>query len=98
MGDYAVLHSGLNALIDMYEKHGSLFCIILKNRKLSMTGGQDCPDILPYLARFTPTVVSADDPRLEERVEKGVTENTGLGILVVEGECPSGENHETIEC
>ncbi|MDD3047731.1 MAG: thiamine pyrophosphate-dependent enzyme [Methanocorpusculum sp.] len=98
MGDYAVLHSGLNALIDMYEKHGSLFCIILKNRKLGMTGGQDCPDILPYLARFTPTVVSADDPRLEELVEKGVTENTGLGILVVEGECPSGENHETIEC
>ncbi len=98
MGDYAVLHSGLNALIDIYEKHRSLFCIILKNRKLGMTGGQDCPDILPYLAPFTPKVVSADDPRLAELIEKGVTEKTGLGILVVEGECPSGENHETIEC
>ncbi|ABN06407.1 Indolepyruvate ferredoxin oxidoreductase alpha and beta subunits-like protein [Methanocorpusculum labreanum Z] len=98
MGDYAVLHSGLNALIDIYEKHRSLFCIILKNRKLGMTGGQDCPDILPYLAPFTPTVVSADDPRLAELIEKGINEKTGLGILVVEGECPSGENHETIEC
>ncbi len=98
MGDYAVLHSGLNALIDICEKDESLFCLILKNRKLGMTGGQDCPDILPYLARFRPTVVSADDPRLAELIEKGVTEKTGLGILVVEGECPSGENHETIEC
>jgi len=98
MGDYAVLHSGLNALIDIYEKHGSLFCIILKNRKLGMTGGQNCSDILPYLAPFTPKVVSADDPRLAELIEKGVTEKTGLGILVVEGECPSGENHEIIEC
>jgi len=98
MGDYAVLHSGLNALIDIYEKHGSLFCIILKNRKLGMTGGQDCPNILPYLAPFRPTVVSADDPGLKELIEKGVVENTGLGVLVVEGECPSGENHEIIEC
>ncbi|WP_319377820.1 thiamine pyrophosphate-dependent enzyme [uncultured Methanocorpusculum sp.] len=98
MGDYAVMHSGLNALIDIYEKHGSLFCIILKNRKLGMTGGQACPDILPYLTPFTPTVVSADDPDLKELIEKGVVEKTGLGVLVIEGECPSGENHEIIEC
>ena len=98
MGDYAVLHSGLNALIDIYEKHESLFCIILKNRKLAMTGGQDCLDILPYLTRFTPTVVLADDPCLEKLIEEGVTEKTGLRILVIEGECPSGENHEIIEC
>ncbi len=63
-----------------------------------MTGGQDCPDILPYLARFTLTVISAADPRLEELIEKEVAENTGLRVLVVEGECPSGENHEIIEC
>ncbi len=98
MGDYAVLHSGLNALIDISEKDESLFCLILKNRKLGMTGGQDCPDILPYLTRFTPTVVSADDPGLGELIKEGVLENTGLVILVIEGECPSGENHETIEC
>ena len=98
MGDYAVLHSGLNALIDIYEKHESLFCIILKNRKMAMTGGQGCPDILPYLTRFTPIVISADDPGLEKLIEQKITEKTGLRILVVEGKCPSGENHETIPC
>jgi len=98
MGDYAVLHSGLNTLIDICEKDESLFCLILKNRKLGMTGGQDCPDILPYLTRFRPTVVSADDPGLEKLIKEGVLENTGLRILIIEGECPSGENHETIEC
>lgn len=96
-GDYAVLHSGLNALIDIFEKQGSLFCIILQNRKLGMTGGQDCPDILPYLTLFTPAVVSADDPCLKELIDRGISENTGLRILIIKGDCPKGENHETIE-
>ncbi|MEA5037727.1 hypothetical protein SDC9_32421 [bioreactor metagenome] len=97
-GDYAVLHSGLNALIDIYEKQGSLFCIILQNRKLGMTGGQDCADILSYLTRFTPAVISAADPGLEKLIEKGIAENTGLRILIIKGDCPKGENHEIIEC
>ena len=97
-GDYAVLHSGLNALIDICEKQGSLFCIILQNRKLGMTGGQDCTDILPYLTRFTPAVISAADPSLEKLIEEGIAENTGLRLLIIKGDCPKGENHETIEC
>jgi len=31
IGDYALLHSGLNALIDVYEKHLPLLCIVMKN-------------------------------------------------------------------
>jgi len=97
-GDFAVLHSGLNALIDIFEKGESLFCIVLQNRKMGMTGGQDCPDILPYLTCFHPSVVAGNDVNLEKLIENGIEEKNGLNILIVQGECPSGENHETIEC
>ncbi|MDD2470722.1 MAG: thiamine pyrophosphate-dependent enzyme [Methanocorpusculum sp.] len=97
-GDFAVLHSGLNALIDIFEKGESLFCIVLQNRKMGMTGGQDCPDILPYLTCFHPSVAAADDIRLEKMIENGIDEKNGLKILIIQGECPVGEKHETIPC
>jgi TPP-dependent indolepyruvate ferredoxin oxidoreductase alpha subunit len=97
-GDYAILHSGLNSLIDIFEKGESLFCIVLQNRKMGMTGGQDCPDILPYLACFHPLVVASNDINLEKLIENGIEEKNGLNILIVQGECPVGENHETIPC
>ena len=97
-GDYAVLHSGLNSLIDIFEKGESLFCIVLQNRKMGMTGGQDCPDILPYLTCFHPSVVAGNDVNLEKLIENGIEEKNGLRILIVLGECPVGESHETIPC
>ena len=39
-GDYALLHSGLNALIDVYEKEPPLLTIIMKNNCTAMTGKQ----------------------------------------------------------
>ncbi|MCK9308460.1 MAG: thiamine pyrophosphate-dependent enzyme, partial [Methanoculleus sp.] len=38
-GDYALLHSGLNALIDVYERKLPLLCIVLANTRMGMTGG-----------------------------------------------------------
>ena len=38
IGDYALLHSGLNALIDVYEKRLPLLCIVMKNDSTAMTG------------------------------------------------------------
>ncbi len=93
-GDYAVLHSGLNALIDIAEKGHSLLCIILKNGTLAMTGGQRCPDIMPYLSCFHPRIVSADDTLTLEK--ELVTEPDGLKILIISGTCPDEENHETM--
>src|SRR5512139_3537800 len=40
IGDYALLHSGLNALIDVYEKRLPLLCIVMKNNCAAMTGRQ----------------------------------------------------------
>jgi hypothetical protein len=93
IGDYALLHSGLNALIDVYEKRLTLLCIVLKNDCMAMTGRQPAGDPLPYLRWADPVVCRADDGAMLER-ELAVTDRPRT--LVVEGACPEGSSHETI--
>jgi TPP-dependent indolepyruvate ferredoxin oxidoreductase alpha subunit len=93
-GDYALLHSGLNALVDVYEKRLPLLCIVLLNRRLGMTGGQPGYDPLPYLPWADPVVVSADHPDLSPLLRKGREPRT----IIVEGLCPEGESYERVAC
>lgn len=92
-GDYALLHSGLNALIDAYSKRLPLLCIVMKNTRAAMTGGQPVPDPLPYLSWAEPEVCGAQDV---EALERGLTVTDKPRTLVVEGVCPEGCIHETI--
>ena len=93
IGDYALLHSGLNALIDVYEKRLPLLCIVMKNDCTAMTGKQPAYDPVPYLRWADPVVCRADDELTLER-ELVVTDRPRT--LVVEGICPEGSSHETI--
>lgn len=93
IGDYALLHSGLNALIDVYGKRLPLLCIVMKNNCTAMTGRQPAPDPLPYLRWADPVICRADDAMTLER-ELVVTDRPRT--LVVEGICPEGSSHETI--
>lgn len=95
IGDYALLHSGLNALIDVYAREIPLLCIVFNNRRLGMTGGTPAIDPLPALAWAAPIVCAADDHTTLSRIlvppERPVT-------VVIEGTCPDGESHERVEC
>lgn len=93
IGDYAMLHSGLNALIDVYEKRLPLLCIVMKNDCTAMTGKQPAYDPLPYLRWAEPVVCRADDGSTLER-ELVVTDKPRT--LLVEGLCPEGSSHETV--
>ena len=93
IGDYALLHSGLNALIDVYEKRLPLLCVVMKNGCTAMTGKQPAFDPLPYLQWAEPVVCQADDGTTLER--ELVVEDRPR-TLVVEGVCPEGSSHETI--
>jgi TPP-dependent indolepyruvate ferredoxin oxidoreductase alpha subunit len=94
IGDYALLHSGLNALIDVYEKRLPLLCIVMNNTCTAMTGKQPAFDPVPYLRWADPVVCRAEDVKILER-ELVVTDRPR--VLVVNGECPEGSSHETIE-
>ena len=94
-GDYALLHSGLPALIDVYEKKTPLLCIVMKNNCMGMTGGQQAYDILPYIAWAGPVICRADDEAL---IREMLVPPESPCILVIEGDCPVGRHHETVEC
>lgn len=94
IGDYALLHSGLNALIDVYEKPLPLLCIVMKNDCTAMTGKQHACDVLPYLRWADPVVCRAEDVTTLEH-ELVVTDRPRT--LVVTGTCPEGCSHETVE-
>lgn len=95
IGDYALLHSGINALMDVYEKRLPLLCIVMKNSCAAMTGKQQAYDPLPYLAWARPVICEAEDEEILN-TELAVTDTPRT--LVVNGECPEGCSHETVEC
>ena len=95
IGDYALLHSGLNALIDVYEKRLPLLCIVTKNDCTAMTGKQPAYDPLPYLQWADPIICRSDEIVALEH-ELIVTDKPRT--LVVVGGCPEGSTHEIVEC
>ncbi|HVP97490.1 thiamine pyrophosphate-dependent enzyme [Methanoregula sp.] len=95
IGDYALLHSGINALIDVYEKGLPLLCIVMKNHCAAMTGGQRVSDPLPYLRWADPIVCPARD---EQVLREVIRDPEGPCTVIVEAECPKGAYHETVEC
>lgn len=95
IGDYALLHSGVNALIDVYEKELGLLCIVLENRRMGMVGGQETHGLRRYLGWADPAYCQADDlPGLRRLIVPADRPRT----VVVSGECPAGECHEKVEC
>jgi TPP-dependent indolepyruvate ferredoxin oxidoreductase alpha subunit len=95
IGDYGLLHSGLLALIDVYEKRLPLLCIVMKNHCAAMTGRQPAFDPVPCLDWALPVICCAEDESLLREVICPVDRPT---TVVVEAECPKGACYETVEC
>lgn len=96
-GDYALLHSGINALIEVYEEQSPLLCIVLQNRCMGMTGRQQIPDLLKYIRWADPVVVAADD---QDGLTRALGEIRRPCTLVVQGACKQGDTYvsRTMEC
>jgi TPP-dependent indolepyruvate ferredoxin oxidoreductase alpha subunit len=95
IGDYAVLHSGIPALIDVSEKRTGMLVVILKNKRMGMTGGQPVPDVLPYISWAKPVICPANDNR---RLDSALSGTGYPHVVVVEGTCPEETIHETVVC
>jgi hypothetical protein len=92
-GDYALIHSGLNALIDIYEKQLPLLCIVMKNDCTAMTGRQPARDPLPYLSWVDPVLCKAEDTVM---LKSELVVPDKPRTLVVKGICPEGSSHEIL--
>lgn len=95
IGDYALLHSGIQSLIDVYEKERPLLCIVLENRCMGMTGGQEAPSPGRYIRWAGPRIAGASETGLLEEL---ISVPEGPVTVIVQGTCPEERHHETVEC
>ncbi len=93
IGDYALLHSGINALIDVFLKGVPLLCIVFRNKQMGMTGGQQAPDPVTYLGWAAPVVCDSSD---REALSAVLRAPDRPRVIVIEGECPAGSVHEHV--
>jgi hypothetical protein len=95
IGDYALLHSGIQALVEVYRQNYPLLCVVMVNRCMGMTGGQAAADPTPYLGFADPVSCDAADLASLDRLltipDRPVT-------LLVHGRCPEVIEHETVAC
>jgi indolepyruvate ferredoxin oxidoreductase alpha subunit len=89
IGDYALAHSGLQALINAVWQKRDVLAVILKNDVAAMTGGQEAPDLTALLEALVPTTI-LERPYSEEQLEKRFREElaaSGVSAVVVSGKC-----------
>lgn len=92
-GDYAFMHSGINALMDVYEKGLPLLCVILDNRCAAMTGKQPALPLDRYIGWADPHYV----PVYEKKEIQHLLETAAKpGVIVIRGTCPEGQEHEIV--
>lgn len=96
IGDGALLHSGINSLIDSKEKELPLLVFVLANRRMAMTGGQDVPDIKPYLSWADPVEIAAEDTEALSEVLS--LPESDIKVIIVRGVCPEEAEYEKVEC
>ena len=95
IGDYALLHSGINALIDAHAHGTPLLCVVLENRCLAMTGRQPHHGVEPYLAWAEPVVLDAAD---HAGLARAIAPADRTTTVIVRGDCPEGARYATLEC
>lgn len=89
IGDYALAHSGLQALINAVWQKRQVLAVVLKNDVAAMTGGQEAPDLTALLETLVPTRL-LELPASEEVLEKLLREElkrSGVSAVVASGKC-----------
>ncbi len=89
IGDYALAHSGLQALINAVWQKREVLVIVLKNEVAAMTGGQEAPDLIALLEVLAPTRLLGL-PVAEEELEQVLREElgkAGTGAVIALGRC-----------
>jgi indolepyruvate ferredoxin oxidoreductase alpha subunit len=91
IGDYALIHSGLQGLIDALQQKRDVLVVLLQNKVAAMTGGQPVPDMVPLLDAMLPRVRTLEMPTSPETVRKVIIEELdrpGLSVVVATATCP----------
>jgi indolepyruvate ferredoxin oxidoreductase alpha subunit len=98
LGDFGLLHTGLPALLNAKYGGHNLLAIVFVNRKATMTGGQDVPDVIPILTSAfgddctVIDVAGLSKEQANDQIRK-LFQAPGLQICAVRGVCPPDARH-----
>jgi len=90
IGDYGLVHSGLQALIDAESKGRDVLVIVLQNMVSAMTGGQEVLDPGRILRVCCSDVVTIDETAGGHAIKQLITEKLavrGVSVIVVSRAC-----------
>ncbi|MEA1944660.1 MAG: thiamine pyrophosphate-dependent enzyme, partial [Euryarchaeota archaeon] len=89
-GDFGLVHSGLQALIDAEFNNRDVLVIVLKNTVSAMTGGQNVPDPVRIIRACCNDVTIIDETASVGTIEQLITEKLaarGVSVIVACGAC-----------
>lgn len=93
IGDFGLVHSGLQALIDAEFNQRDVLVIVLANRVSAMTGGQEVPDPERIIRACCSDVAVIDEtaggPAIEQLLRERLAAK-GVSVIVARGECRKG--------
>ena len=90
IGDFGLVHSGLQALIDAEFNHRDVLVIVLANRVSAMTGGQKVPDPERIVRACCSDVAVVDESAGRQAIEQLIRQKLaarGVSVIVVRREC-----------
>lgn len=90
IGDFALAHTGLPALVNAVWQKRDVLVVLLKNDVAAMTGGQEAPDLTGLLGSLV-HACNLDLVASEDEIEKVLRkelERPGTSAVVAFGSCP----------
>ena len=90
IGDFGLVHSGLQALIDAEFNQRDVLVIVLANRVSAMTGGQKVPDPERIVRACCSDVTTIDETAGGQAIEQLIREKLaakGVSVIVALGAC-----------
>ena len=90
IGDFGLVHSGLQALIDAEFNQRDVLVIVLANRVSAMTGGQKVPDPERIIRACCSDVAVIDETAGGQAIEQLIRERLaakGVSVIIARGEC-----------
>ncbi|MCL7415603.1 MAG: thiamine pyrophosphate-dependent enzyme [ANME-2 cluster archaeon] len=91
IGDYGLVHTGLQGLIEAIHHKKDVLVVVLKNNIAALTGGQDVPDMTEVVRTLVPDTTVLDIENVDEaeltELLKTELKKSGVSVLLARGKC-----------
>ncbi|MCK4938429.1 MAG: indolepyruvate ferredoxin oxidoreductase subunit alpha [Methanosarcinales archaeon] len=91
IGDYGLVHTGLQGLIEAVHHHRDVMVVVLQNKVAALTGGQDVPDMTEVVRTLVPDTKLLDVENVTETelaaLLNAELEKSGVSVLLARGTC-----------